>query len=433
MFKHDYMNITNKGHLEISGCDTVELSNQYGTPLYLMSEDRIRENMRRYKTSIDKFYGGRGLCLYASKAFSTGYIYKVAQQEGLGVDVVSGGELYTAIKAGFDPSKIVFHGNNKSYDEIKMAIEIGVGRIIIDSYTELETINSISEQAGKVTNVMIRVKPGIDAHTHEFISTGHIDCKFGFAIENGEAMEFIKYAITHKNINLKGLHCHIGSQMFLYEPFKLGGEVMLDFYAELKNTLGLKLEELNLGGGFGIKYVEEDTPVCYEGFIESVSDVIKNKCKEHNIDVPFIYMEPGRSIVGDAGVTLYTAGAIKDIKNVRKYVSIDGGISDNPRYIMYGAEYDAVIANRANEAPSEYVTICGKCCESGDIIIDKAHLPKINTGDIIAIMSTGAYNYSMASNYNRIPRPPVVMVSEGRAKLVVKRETYEDIIKNDIF
>ena len=433
MFKHDYMNITNKGHLEISGCDTVELSNQYGTPLYLMSEDRIRENMRRYKTSIDKLYGGRGLCLYASKAFSTGYIYKVAQQEGLGVDVVSGGELYTAIKAGFDPSKIVFHGNNKSYDEIKMAIEIGVGRIIIDSYTELETINSISEQAGKVTNVMIRVKPGIDAHTHEFISTGHIDCKFGFAIEHGEAMEFIKYAITHKNINLKGLHCHIGSQMFLYEPFKLGGEVMLDFYAELKNTLGLKLEELNLGGGFGIKYVEEDTPVCYEGFIESVSDVIKNKCKEHNIDVPFIYMEPGRSIVGDAGVTLYTAGAIKDIKNVRKYVSIDGGISDNPRYIMYGAEYDAVIANRANEAPSEYVTICGKCCESGDIIIDKAHLPKINTGDIIAIMSTGAYTYSMASNYNRIPRPPVVMVSEGRAKLVVKRETYEDIIKNDIF
>ena len=253
------------------------------------------------------------------------------------------------------------------------------------------------------------------------------------AIENGEAMEFIKYAITHKNINLKGLHCHIGSQMFLYEPFKLGGEVMLDFYSELKNTLGLKLEELNLGGGFGIKYVEEDTPVCYEGFIESVSDVIKNKCKEHNIDVPFIYMEPGRSIVGDAGVTLYTAGAIKDIKNVRKYVSIDGGISDNPRYIMYGAEYDAVIANRANEAPSEYVTICGKFCESGDIIIDKAHLPKINTGDIIAIMSTGAYNYSMASNYNRIPRPPVVMVSEGRAKLVVKRETYEDIIKNDIF
>ena len=427
------MKINKKGHLEISHCDTVELTQKYGTPLYLMSEDRIRENMRKYKNSIDKFYGGKGLCLYASKAFSTGYIYKIAQEEGLGVDVVSGGELFTALKAGFDAKKIVFHGNNKSYDEIKMAIENGVGRIIIDSYAELDMINDISLQLGKVTDVMIRVKPGIDAHTHEFISTGHIDCKFGFAIENGEAIEFIKKAVSYKTINLKGLHCHIGSQMFLYEPFKLGGEVMMDFYAEVKKTLGITLEELNLGGGFGIKYTDEDTPVDYEGFIEAVSKVIKNKSVEHSIDVPFIYMEPGRSIVGDAGVTLYTAGAIKDIKNVRKYVSVDGGISDNPRYIMYDALYDAVIANRADEKASEYVTICGKCCESGDILIDKAHLPKIETGDIIAIMSTGAYNYSMASNYNRIPRPPVVMVSNGEDKLVVKRETYEDLVKNDIY
>ncbi|MBO5743627.1 MAG: diaminopimelate decarboxylase [Clostridia bacterium] len=417
----------------MSACDTVELTQKYGTPLYLMSEDRIRENMRKYKNSIDKFYGGKGLCLYASKAFSTGYIYKLAQEEGLGVDVVSGGELFTALKAGFDAKKIVFHGNNKSYDEIKMAIENGVGRIIIDSYAELDMINAISIELNKVTDVMIRVKPGIDAHTHEFISTGHIDCKFGFAIENGEAIEFIKKAVSYKTINLKGLHCHIGSQMFLYEPFKLGGEVMMDFYAEVKKSLGITLEELNLGGGFGIKYTNEDTPVDYEGFIEAVSEVIKNKSIEHSIDVPFIYMEPGRSIVGDAGVTLYTAGAIKDIKNVRKYVSVDGGISDNPRYIMYGALYDAVVANRASEEPSEYVTICGKCCESGDILIDKAHLPKIETGDTIAIMSTGAYNYSMASNYNRIPRPPVVMVSNGEDKLVVKRETYEDLVKNDIF
>lgn len=433
MFIHDYMKINKDGHLEISGCDTAYLAKKYGTPLYLMSEDRIRENMRKYKNSIDKFYGGRGLCLYASKAFSTGYIYKVAKEEGLGVDVVSGGELYTALKAGFDAKKIVFHGNNKSYDEIKMAIEKGVGRIIIDSYTELDMIDTISSELNRITDVMIRVKPGIDAHTHEFISTGHIDCKFGFAIENGEAIEFIKKASSYKTINIKGLHCHIGSQMFLYEPFKLGGEVMMDFYARVKAELGISFEELNLGGGFGIKYVEGDTPVDYEGFIESVSDVIKSKCAQHNIDMPFVYMEPGRSIVGDAGVTLYTAGAIKDIKNVRKYVSVDGGIADNPRYIMYGALYDAVIANRASDNPEEYVTICGKCCESGDILIDKAHLPKIETGDIIAIMSTGAYNYSMASNYNRIPRPPVVMVSNGEDKLVVKRETYEDLIKNDVF
>lgn len=433
MFIHDYMKINKDGHLKISGCDTVYLAKKYGTPLYLMSEDRIRENMRKYKNSIDKFYGGRGLCLYASKAFSTGYIYKVAKEEGLGVDVVSGGELYTALKAGFDAKKIVFHGNNKSYDEIKMAIEEGVGRIIIDSNAELDMIDTISSELNRITDVMIRVKPGIDAHTHEFISTGHIDCKFGFAIENGEAIEFIKKAFSYKTINIKGLHCHIGSQMFLYEPFKLGGEVMMDFYAKVKAELGISFEELNLGGGFGIKYVEGDTPVDYEGFIEAVSDVIKSKCAQHNIDMPFVYMEPGRSIVGDAGVTLYTAGAIKDIKNVRKYVSVDGGIADNPRYIMYGALYDAVISNRASEAPAEYVTICGKCCESGDILIDKAHLPKIETGDIIAIMSTGAYNYSMASNYNRIPRPPVVMVSNGEDKLVVKRETYEDLIKNDIF
>lgn len=433
MLKHDYMNINCAGHLELSGCDIVDLAKEYGTPLYLMSEDRIRENMRRYKNSIDKFYDGKGLCLYASKAFSTGYIYKVAASEGFGVDVVSGGELYTALKAGFDAGKIVFHGNNKSYDEIKMAIESGVGRIIMDSYEELEIIDAISREMNKVTKVMIRVKPGIDAHTHEFVSTGHIDCKFGFAIENGEAVEFIKHAMTYKNIEITGLHCHLGSQMFLYEPFKLGGEVMMNFYAGIKENLGLSLYELNLGGGFGIKYVEGDTPVDYEGFIESVSGVIKNICKEHNMEVPFIYMEPGRSIVGDAGITLYTAGAIKDIKNVRKYVSIDGGMADNPRYIMYGSEYDAIIANRAADKPTEYVTICGKCCESGDIIIDKTYLPKVNPGDTIAIMSTGAYNYSMASNYNRIPRPPVVMVSEGNAKLVVKRETYEDIIKNDIF
>lgn len=433
MLIHDYMKINSLGHLEIDGCDTAELAAQYGTPLYVMSEDRIRCNMQRYKNSIDKFYGGKGLCLYASKAFSTAYIYRVALEEGLGVDVVSGGELYTALVAGFDPSKIVFHGNNKSYSEIKMAIDEGVGRIIIDSYEEIDMIDAISREAGKVTKVMIRVKPGIDAHTHEFISTGHIDCKFGFAIENGEATEFIKHVMTFDTVEITGLHCHLGSQMFLYEPFKLGGEVMMNYYAELKNTLGLSLTELNLGGGFGIKYVDGDTPVDYEGFIESVSEVIKDICMRNNMEVPFIYMEPGRSIVGDAGITLYTAGAIKDIRNVRKYVSVDGGLGDNPRYIMYGAEYDATLANRAAEKPEEYVTICGKCCESGDIIIDKCYLPKVQSGDIVAIMSTGAYNYSMSSNYNRIPRPAVVMTSGGESLLVVRRETYQDIVRNDIF
>lgn len=432
MFKHDFMGINEKGHLTVGGCDTVDVCEKYGTPMYLMDEGRIRDNMRSYKNAIDKYYGGNGLCLYASKAFSALYIYKVAKEEGLGVDVVSGGELYTALKAGFDPSKIVFHGNNKSFDEIKMAVENRVGHIIIDAKEEIEVIDRLSRENGIKTKVMIRVKPGVDAHTHEFISTGQIDSKFGFAVENGEAFEIAKYALGFKNIEITGLHCHVGSQMFLYEPFALTAEIMMNFYAKLKNELGLSLCELNLGGGFGIKYTAEDTPVDYEGFIDSVSGVIHEICKEKNLDVPFIYMEPGRSIVGDAGITLYTAGGIKDIKDVRKYVSVDGGMGDNPRYILYGAVHDAVIANRASDKPTEKVTICGKCCESGDVIIENAFMPEIKSGDKIAVMSTGAYNYSMASNYNRIPRPPVVMAKNGETKLIVKRESYEDIVKNDI-
>ncbi len=433
MFKHDYMTINSEGHLELGGCDTVEAARQFGTPLYLMDEGRIRSNMRQYKNSIDKFYNGKGLCLYASKAFSAVYIYKLAAEEGLGVDVVSGGELYTALKAGFDASKIVFHGNNKSYDELKMAIDNKVGRIIVDSYEELDMIDELSREKNVVTKIMVRIKPGIDAHTHEFISTGQIDSKFGFSLENGEAYEFISDACGYENICITGIHCHLGSQMFLYEPFRLGGEVMMNFYAELKQKLGLNLTELNLGGGFGIKYTEADSPVDYEGYIESVSGLIHDICKEKGIDVPFIYMEPGRSIVGDAGITLYTVGSVKDIKNVRKYISIDGGMGDNPRYILYGAEHDGILANRPEAKATEKVTVCGKCCESGDVIMENVMMPEMHKGDILAVMSTGAYNYTMASNYNRIPRPAVVMADKGELKLVVRRESYEDIIRNDIF
>ncbi len=433
MFIHDYMEVDSQGHLVIGGCDCTSLAGEYGTPLYVMDEMRIRESMRRYRDSIDKFYQGHGRALYASKAFSSLYIYKMAKEEGLGVDVVSGGELYTAVKAGFDPEKIVFHGNNKSYDEIKMAIDLGVGRLVVDGEGEIEMIDSISREKGVKTRILIRVKPGVDAHTHQFISTGQIDCKFGFAIENGEAIDFIKKALTFETVEIMGLHCHIGSQIFLFEPFKCCAEIMMNFYAQLKDELGLRLPELNLGGGFGIKYIEDDTPVSYEGYIEAVSGVIRDICKAEDLEVPFIYMEPGRSIVGDAGTTLYTVGTIKDIEHVRKYVSIDGGMADNPRYILYGSEYDGVLANRANDPVAETVTICGKCCESGDIIIENCRLPKAERGDIMAIMSTGAYNYSMSSNYNRIPRPPVVMVKDGQSRVIVKRETYDDIIKNDIF
>jgi len=432
MFKLSNLDINIKNHLVIGGCDTVELAEQYGTPLYVMDEEQIRNNMRAYKNAIDRFYDGNGMALYASKALSAMYMYKLASEEGLGVDVVSGGELYTALKAGFDAKNIYFHGNNKSRDEIKMAVENGVGTMVADSAYELDIIDSVAAQLGKKQDIMFRIKPGVEAHTHEFISTGQIDSKFGFSIENGEADEIADYASKLENIDVKGIHCHIGSQIFELEPFCLAAKVMTEYYIKLKRKFGLPLSCLDLGGGFGISYTSKDKPVEYEKYIEAVSRVIKDICKANDTELPYILMEPGRSIVGDAGITLYTIGNIKDIKGVRKYVSIDGGMADNPRYILYDAEYDGVLANRAGDKADDIVTVCGKCCESGDIIMKDAHLPMANTGDILAVMSTGAYNYSMASNYNRIPKPPVIMVKEGKSKVAVKRETYEDIIKNDV-
>ena len=432
MYIHEHFKINNKNHLEIGGCDTVELAKEYGTPLYAMDEGRIRENMRAYKNAIEKYYGGNGLALYASKALSAVALYKIAKEEEIGVDVVSGGELYTALKADFDPSKIYFHGNNKTYDEIDFAVKSKVGTFVVDSKTELDMLCEASKRYGYTINIMFRIKPGVEAHTHEFISTGQIDSKFGFAIENGEAEEIINYAKDLDGVKIIGLHCHIGSQIFDTEPFVLGAEVMMNFYAKVKNEFGIELEVLDLGGGFGISYVKSDNPLPFGEYIKSASEAIKRVCNEKGLKQPFILMEPGRSIVGDAGITLYTIGSVKDIPNVRKYVSVDGGMGDNPRYILYDAEYDGVFANRATDEPEEIVTVCGKCCESGDIIIKEASLPKAETGDILAVMSTGAYNYSMSSNYNRIPRPPIVLAQDGKARLIVKRESYEDIIRNDI-
>lgn len=432
MYILENLSINEENHLEIGGCDCVELAKKYGTPLYVMDEQRVLESMRAYKNSIDLHYNSNGRVLYASKALSTLYMYKLAKDEGLGVDVVSGGELYTALKAGFDADKIYFHGNNKTYDEIEFAVKSKIGRFVADNFDELDMIDKISAEHDIVSKVLFRIKPGIDAHTHEFISTGQIDSKFGFALENNEAYEVVKYAKNLKNVEVVGAHCHIGSQIFELEPFKEAAKVMINFMAKVKNELGVKMTELNLGGGFGIKYVKGDTPVIYSKYIEAVAQTLKDECKKLDFDLPFVLMEPGRSIVGDAGITLYTAGSVKEIKDVRKYVSVDGGMGDNPRYILYEAEYDAAIANRANAKEEEVVTICGKCCESGDIIIKDAKMPKIQRGDIIAVMSTGAYNYSMSSNYNRIPRPAMVFVKDKKDKLVIKRETYEDLIRNDL-
>ncbi len=426
------LSVNSENHLMIGKNDAVELAREFGTPLYVLDEDLIRENCRTYKNAMDKYYGGRGLVLYANKALCTLFTCRVAKEEGLGLDVVSGGELYTALKADFPMEKVCFHGNNKTNDELLLAVENNIGHVIVDNIYELERLDKIAEKLGKVQKIMFRIKPGVDAHTHSFVQTGQIDSKFGVALENGEAFEIIEKAVGMQNVKVTGVHCHIGSQIFDIEPFLKTAEVMMDFVGDLKDKLGLEIDELNLGGGYGIRYTETDDPIEYDEYIRHVSEVVKAKAEERGVKLPFIFMEPGRSIVASAGVTLYTVGGVKDIKNVRKYISVDGGMCDNPRYIMYESEYTAVVANNANAVPSETVTIAGKCCESGDILIKDAKMPKIKVGDTLAVLATGAYNHSMSSNYNRIPRPAMVAVSNGKAKVVVKRETYEDLLRNDI-
>ncbi len=432
MFVSKALKINSKNHLEIGGCDCVDLVNEFGTPLYVMDEGLIRENCRLYKNAMDKYYNGNGLVLYASKALCTMAICRIAQQEGLGLDVVSGGELYTAIKAGFPMDRIYFHGNNKTKEELELAIDNNIRRIVVDNRQELNHINEIASRKGKTVNVSFRIKPGIDAHTHDFIQTGQIDSKFGVALENGEALEIVTEAVKLSNINVAGLHCHIGSQIFDIKPFEEAARVMLEFIAQIKEKPGVEIEELNLGGGYGIKYTPEDDPIEYDKYIESVSKVIRNVCENKGIKLPFIVMEPGRSIVASAGITLYKIGTIKDIKGVRKYVAVDGGMGDNPRYALYQSKYDAVIANRPDAPKTEKITIAGKCCESGDLLAKDIMMPEVKEGDILAVLATGAYNYSMSSNYNRIPRPPVVLVKDGKARVIVKREDYNDIIRNDI-
>ena len=432
MFVSENLSVNEKNHLVIGKNDTVELAKEYGTPLYVIDEELLRKNMRVYKNAMDKYYDGNGLVLYANKAFCSLYSTRIANEEGLGIDVVSGGELYTAIKADFPMDKVYFHGNNKTVHELSMAVENRVGHIIVDNIYELELLNEIAKEHGIIQDIMFRIKPGVDAHTHSFIQTGQIDSKFGVALENGEAFEIYKKASEMSNVNPDGLHCHIGSQIFDIEPFEKTAEIMMNFAADLKEKLNLNIKKLNLGGGYGIMYTKEDDPVPYDEYIKNVSEVVKRTAQKRGIDCPFILMEPGRSIVAPAGITLYTVGGVKDIKNVRKYISVDGGMSDNPRYIMYESEYSAVVANNANAKAKEKVTIAGKCCESGDLLIKDTMMPEINVGDTLAVLATGAYNYSMASNYNRIPKPAVVAVSGGKSKVVIKRETYEDMIRNDL-
>lgn len=435
MNARDTLKINAKGHLEIGGADCVELAKQFGTPLYVFDEAYIRAMMRVYRDTIAEEYDGNGLVLYASKAFSCEAIYAIAKQEKIGVDVVSGGELYTAMQAGFPAKNIYMHGNNKLPREITYALDCGIGAIVVDAYTEADFIDAEAEKRGIVQDVLIRVNPGVEAHTHAYVQTATTDSKFGFSVSDGTAERMTKYILGKKHLKLKGFHCHIGSQIFEKQSFVIAAEKVLAFAAQVKKDIGYEAETLNMGGGFGIWYTDEDAKIDvngYRAYLQALISAVKEKCAEYGLSRPFILIEPGRSIVGEAGITLYTVGAIKDIPNVRKYVAIDGGMFDNPRYALYQSKYTALLANRAAEAPTELVSVAGKCCESGDLIGVNMNLPAAKEGDIMAVLSTGAYNYSMASNYNRNFIPAAVLVKDGKADYIVKPQTYEDLVRNDV-
>lgn len=432
MFVSDCLGLNAMGHLTIGGRDTVELAQTYGTPLYVMDENEIRRACASYRESIKKYYGGYGMVTYASKAFCCRAMCKIAMEEGIGLDVVSIGELHTAKSVGFPAERIYFHGNNKTVEELTAAIEYGVGLIVVDNLNELELLNALSISQGNQARILLRIKPGIDAHTHSFVRTGQIDSKFGFALETGEAMEAAKRALAMDGVELKGIHCHIGSQIFDIDPFCLAAGVMLHFMADIRQETGGELDILDLGGGFGIKYLPEHDPVAYDHYMCRVSETVKAVCAQREIKTPFIVIEPGRSIVGPAGITLYTVGSVKDIPNVRSYVSVDGGMTDNPRYMFYQSEYEAIVANKASQPKTRSVTLAGRCCESGDLIGEHMQMQTVQAGDILAVLATGAYNYSMASNYNRVPRPAVVMLRDGKDRIVVQRETLDDLIQNDL-
>jgi diaminopimelate decarboxylase len=417
--------------LSIAGVGAEVLAKEYGTPLYVMDEQLIRDNCKRFYKAF-KAEEEQNKVAYAGKAFLTMAMCEIIKSEGLYLDVVSGGELYTAYMADFPLEKVYFHGNNKTMDEIEMAIEFNVGTFVVDNLHEIEIINAKAREKGIIQRVLLRVTPGIEAHTHDYIKTGQIDSKFGFTTLNNELEEVIKIVLSLSNIKLAGLHCHIGSQIFDLEPYRDAVGIMMCFIKNIKEKFSYDIEELDLGGGFGVYYNKGDEPKEIEEFCSVIIEEAKIKCREYGINYPTLVIEPGRSIVANSGITLYTVGAIKDIPEVRKYVAVDGGMTDNIRPALYNAEYQCVLANRISDPCTEIVTIAGKCCESGDILLENVKLPRVNSGDLMAILSTGAYGYSMSNNYNKIPKASVVLVSEGKHRLICKRQTYKDMISNEV-
>jgi diaminopimelate decarboxylase len=431
MFFHGSSKINERGHLEIGGVDTTDIVNEFGTPVYVYDVSLIRERARGFKQTFDQL-GIKAQVAYASKAFSTIAMIQLAEEEGLSLDVVSGGELYTAIAAEFPVERIHFHGNNKSREELEMALDYHIGCIVVDNFYELELLDMICKERKQSIPILLRVTPGIEAHTHDYILTGQEDSKFGFDLQNGQAAAALQQSIKSPYLDLLGVHCHIGSQIFETTGFLLAARKIFSKLYEWKEEYSFESKVLNLGGGFGIRYTSEDEPIPASQYVKEIIEEVKKQAEEFSMAMPEIWIEPGRSLVGDAGTTLYKIGSKKDVPNVRKYLAVDGGMSDNIRPALYEAKYEAILANKPLQPVEETVSIAGKCCESGDMLIWDLPLPKTDSEDILAVFCTGAYGYSMANNYNRIPRPPVVFVENGKAVLVVRRETFEDIIKQDL-
>jgi diaminopimelate decarboxylase len=421
-----------RGHLTIGGVDATELAEEFGTPLYVMDEALIRRNCRAYTGAFASYYPNAEVA-FASKAFLCTAMVSLVEQESMSLDVVSGGEIATALKAGYPMGKTYFHGNNKTVEELELALKVGVGRIIVDSVHELELLNQVAWKLGITPKIYLRLTPGVSAHTHHYISTGQLDSKFGIPIEMGLALDATKMALAMAHVELVGFHCHIGSQIFDLTGYQVAVNRMLGFVAAVKAETGFLALELNLGGGLGVRYTESDDPTTPDVLIKYMTDAVKAECTALGLTLPKLIVEPGRSIVGEAGTTLYTIGTVKEIPGIRTYVSVDGGMGDNIRPALYQAEYECVVANKLNEPATKLVTVAGRYCESGDKLIIDTHVAEdVTTGDVLAVFSTGAYNYAMASHYNRYPKPPVVFVIDGHADLVVRRETFAEMAAFDL-
>jgi diaminopimelate decarboxylase len=420
------------GRWVVGGVEARRLAWEFGTPLYVMDEARLRANCRAYTSALREYYPHEAQAIFASKALCCMATCRLAYDEGLGIDVVSAGEIQTALRAGVPAAALMLHGSNKTEEELALALEVGVGRIVADNFLELEMLDALTRERRRQAEVLLRLTPGIEPHTHKAITTGGVDSKFGFGIPDGTAREAVRRAADIAGIRLRGLHCHIGSQVMEVEPFALAAASMMDFAGWMVREAGVPLQELDLGGGLGIRYVPSDRPPAVGEYIKALADVVRARAGALGIPLPKLMVEPGRSIVGDGGATLYRIGVIKDLPGIRTYASVDGGMYENPRPALYQARYAAALAERLGEPATARVSIAGRCCESGDVLVWDAPLPPPRPGDLLVVFSTGAYNYSMAGNYNRYPRPPVVFVRDGAPRTVVERETVDDLLARDV-